>query len=138
MGFSVRSLLVLALVLVPVVASAQAPGAAPGTPPPPPGGGAPAGGDPGGEKPKPPADAKSTGNIGGVSFNDKAPRRVPTVRTQRAVGRAGPLATFPGFEQLPDGGSRLFVHLTQAVPVEERRATGSVTYVLKGAHLRVN
>ena len=52
--------------------------------------------------------------------------------------RSGPLATFPGFEALPDGGSRLFVQLNQAVPVEERRAAGSVTYVLKGAHLRVH
>ena len=51
---------------------------------------------------------------------------------------AGPLATFPGFEQLPDGGSRLFVQLSQTVAVEERRAQGSVTYVLRGAHLRVN
>lgn len=145
MRFSVRSFAVLAVFLVPallpVVASAQGagPAQAPTPLPPPPGGGAPAGGgtDPGAEKPKPPADAKSTSNIGGVSFNDKPARRVPTVRTQR-VGRAGPLATFPGFEQLPDGGSRLFVHLTQTVPVEERRATGSVTYVLRGAHLRVN
>jgi len=51
--------------------------------------------------------------------------------------KAGPLAVFPGFEQLPDGGSRLWVHLTQQVPVEERKAQGSVTYVLKGAHVRV-
>jgi hypothetical protein len=50
---------------------------------------------------------------------------------------AGPLATFPGFESLADGGSRLFVHLSQSVSVEERRAAGTVTYVLRGAHLRV-
>jgi len=55
----------------------------------------------------------------------------------RIVRRAGPQATFPGFEQLPDGGSRLFVQLSQNVPVEERRAQGSITYVLKGAHARV-
>lgn len=128
----------LALVLVPVVALAQ--GAAPptgtaGTPSaPPPGGGtaAPAGTG------AAPADepAKSTNSIGGVSFNDKPVRRAPAGRV--APRRAGPLATFPGFEQLPDGGSRLSVHLSQSVPVEEHRAQGSVTYVLRGAHLRVH
>jgi hypothetical protein len=71
-----------------------------------------------------------------VSFNDAPTRRAaPQARVLR---RSGPLATFPGFEALPDGGSRLFVQLNQAVPVEERRAAGSVTYVLKGAHLRVH
>ena len=30
------------------------------------------------------------------------------------------------------------MQLNQAVPVEERRAAGSITYVLKGAHLRVH
>jgi hypothetical protein len=34
-----------------------------------------------------------------------------------------------------DGGSRLFVALTQSVPVEERRGKNSLTYVLKGAHV---
>jgi hypothetical protein len=80
-------------------------------------------------------DTRATGNLGGVSFSDKPVRRAPIAR---AVHRGGPLATFPGFEQLPDGGSRLFVTVSQSVPVEERRAQGSVTYVLKGAHLRVN
>jgi hypothetical protein len=47
----------------------------------------------------------------------------------------GPVATFPGFEMLPDGSSRLFVQLTQSVPVEEKKAAGSITYVLKGAHV---
>ncbi|MDB4937332.1 MAG: hypothetical protein JWP87_4304 [Labilithrix sp.] len=71
-----------------------------------------------------------------MSFSDKPARRAPVARA--AVRRGGPLATFPGFEQLPDGGSRLFVQLSQSVPVEERRAQGSITYVLKGAHLRVH
>lgn len=74
--------------------------------------------------------------MGGVSFNDKPTRQAPRART--VIRRNGPLATFPGFESLPDGGSRLFVQLNQSVPVEERRAAGSITYVLKGAHLRVH
>lgn len=140
--FPVRSVAILALVIAPVVASAQ------GTEPPPPGGPPPAGGPaaPGGAgggtaprddaKATPPADAKSTGNIGGVSFNDK-PRRQTTARVPiRHVG--GPLATFPGFEQLNDGGTRFFVHVSQNVAVEERKAQGSISYVLRGAHLRVN
>jgi len=149
MGFPVRTLgraALLAVLLVPVLASAQGAGGTPGTPgipgtpsTPPPGGGgsAPGGTDPS-SAPAKPADAKSTGNVGGVSFNDKPARRAPVARAAIRAGKSGPLATFPGFEQVSGGGSRLFVHLTQAVPVEERRATGSITYVLKGAHLRVH
>ena len=143
MGSPSRSLALAALfaLLAPSVASAQgtgstAPqpaggatdtGAAPGT-------GGPGGpGGPGATGEKKPASA---GNVGGVSFQDKPTRRAPVGRA--VLRRSGPLATFPGFEQLPDGGSRLFVQLSQSVPVEERRAQGSVTYVLKGAHLRVH
>lgn len=39
---------------------------------------------------------------------------------------------------LAEGGSRLFVELTQNVNVEERRARGSITYVLHGAHVAVH
>jgi hypothetical protein len=128
MGSSSRSLALAALfaLLVPSVASvasAQGAGAAPTTPP--------AGAAAGAAAEKQPA---SNGNVGGVSFQDKPARRV----ARGVLHRSGPLATFPGFEQLPDGGTRLFVQLSQSVPVEERRAQGSITYVLKGAHLRVH
>lgn len=49
----------------------------------------------------------------------------------------GPVATLPGFEMLAEGGSRLFVELTQMVQVEERRARGTLTYVIHGAHVTV-
>lgn len=129
-----RSVGCLALVLVPVVAFAQ--GAAPSASapaPPPPGGSAPPASSGTGAAP---ADntPKSTGDIGGATFSDKPVRHA---RRRSAPRRAGPRATFPGFEQLPDGGSRFFVHLSQSVPVEEHRAAGSLTYVLHGAHLRV-
>ena len=147
MGFSARSLAAVAVVLgfavVPSIAAAQGAGAT--TAPPPPGGGAsapapapaPAGG---GNAPATPAAPEKKGEVGGFTFDEKPSRRATTPTTaRRFVHRTtGPLATFPGFEQLPDGGSRLFVHLSQTVPVEERRAQGSVTYVLKGAHLRVH
>jgi hypothetical protein len=142
MGSSSRSLALVALfaLLAPSVASAQGTGVLPV--PPPPGGGAAAqgaGSDTGGTGTSGAAADKkpaSSGNVGGVSFQDKPARRAP-VATRVNVRRGGPLATFPGFEQLPDGGTRLFVQLNQSVPVEERRAQGSITYVLKGAHLRV-
>lgn len=140
-----------ALVIVPAVAGAQAPPppGGPATPaPPPPGGPATPGGGTGApaapsetrsgaqKNLDAPADAKiEKRDAAGFTFSDKptAVRRGPfrTVKT-------GPLATFPGFEQLPDGGSRLFVQISQNVPVEERRAQGSITYVLKGVHVRVH
>jgi hypothetical protein len=136
MGLFARSLGCLALVLVvpfvPLVASAQGAGPAEGTPaapaPPPPGGGA------------APAPAPAEG--GGAAPADDTPQSTGSVRRAKsarvAPHRAGPRATFPGFEQLADGASRFFVHISQSVPVEERRAPGSVTYVLRGAHLRVH
>jgi hypothetical protein len=137
MGSSTRCLALAALIalLVPSVASAQGTGAVPTTPPaadtpPPPGGGAAGGSGTGGAAEKAPA---SGGNVSGATFQDKPVRRAP----RAVLHRSGPLATFPGFEQLPDGGTRLFVQLNQSVPIEERRAQGSITYVMKGAHLRV-
>lgn len=121
MRLPARSLVVLALTLGSSVAFGQ-PSVAP--PPPPPGGDPPAA-----EEPK--AAAREAA---GYAYSDKRPAR----SSRRRVVRAGPLAVFPGFEQVPGGGSRLWVHLTQQVPVEERRAPGTITYVLKGAHVRVH
>jgi hypothetical protein len=50
----------------------------------------------------------------------------------------GPVATLPGFETLGDGTTRVFVQLTESVPVEERKAKGTITYVLKGAHVTIH
>ncbi len=57
--------------------------------------------------------------------------------TPHAAVPAGPIATLPGFEMEADGSSRCFVQLTALVPVEEKKAAGSITYVLKGAHVNV-
>lgn len=70
----------------------------------------------------------------GYSYKD-APRKPVARRVRRRVG--GPVATLPGFEMRPDGGSRVFVQLSQEVQVEERKAAGSVTYILKGTHVAV-
>lgn len=81
------------------------------------------------------ADApKSSGNVSGASFNDKpAAGAAPRARLKAT----GPTVAMPGFEQSEGGGSRFYVQLSQTVPVEERRAQGSITYVLKGASARV-
>jgi hypothetical protein len=72
--------------------------------------------------------------MGGYAYSDKpAAAAAPRARVVRHA--KGPVATLPGFEETNDGGSRLFVALTQNVPVEERKAQGSITYVLKGAHV---
>ena len=79
--------------------------------------------------------------MGGYSYGKAQPQQAapaPRVFTKGAPRPAGPVATLPGFEMLGDGGSRVFVQLTQTVPVEERKAKGSLTYVLKGAHVTIH
>jgi hypothetical protein len=132
------------LALVPGLASAQtataqpAPAAAPAAQTQPAGGGtqpAPSGGGtetPGTQQKQPTVPA------GGYSFGGGGGPKKPTAATGgiRIRRRAGaPIATLPGFEQLPDGGSRLFVDLSAQVQVEERRGASSITYVLKGAQI---
>jgi len=41
----------------------------------------------------------------------------------------------PGFETLADGSSRLFVELSKPVQYETKTGKGTITYVLKGAHV---
>jgi hypothetical protein len=48
----------------------------------------------------------------------------------------GLIATLPGFEMLPDGGSRIFVELTHNATVAEKRDARTLSYVIRGA--RVN
>jgi glucose/arabinose dehydrogenase len=48
---------------------------------------------------------------------------------------AGLVATLPGFEMLPDGGSRFFVELTHTTNVTEKREARALTYVIQGAHV---
>jgi hypothetical protein len=92
-------------------------------------------------------------NLTGYGYSDHTPQtqtQTPA-RTGRLQVRSGtrahhpvvpvtggPVATLPGFEMLAEGGSRLFVELSQTVPVDERKVRGSVTYVLHGAHVTVH
>ena len=94
------------------------------------------------------ASTTAQSHITGYGYSDHPTRGVQrplTIRSGHAVhhppvthGASGPIATLPGFEMLGDGGSRLFVELTQSVQVEQRQARGSLTYVLKGAHVSVH
>jgi hypothetical protein len=66
---------------------------------------------------------------------------VPVVLEERTVHEGKvrtypyPVATLPGFEMLPDGGSRLFVEISKTVNVEERRSERVLTYILKGTRV---
>jgi hypothetical protein len=80
------------------------------------------------------SSAAPAGSLGSYAWSSTPPAR----RTGGVRARAkGPEATLPGFESLADGSTRLFVQLTKSVPVEERKAKGVVTYVLKGAHVGI-
>jgi hypothetical protein len=131
--------LVAAALLVPAAAMAQTPpapaspqdaapattaaaSASPATPPAPEASSAPA-------KPVVPA----------TGYDWSTPKARPGVRAHAShVARPKkntPDAIMPGFETLPDGSTRLFVELSQPVPYDTKKAAGSITCVLKGAHV---
>lgn len=80
-------------------------------------------------------DKKVVVPAAGYAYSDKKPGKAVARGTRYKA--SGPVVNMPGFEQTNDGGSRLFVQLSQSVQVEERKAQGSITYVLKGASPRV-
>jgi hypothetical protein len=83
-----------------------------------------------------PEPKKEVAPAAGYAYSDK-PSRGAAAPHGRYRTRGGAVVMMPGFEQTGDGGSRLFVQLSQTVPVEERKAQGTLTYVLKGASPRV-
>jgi len=86
----------------------------------------------------PSGPAPTTGYAYGTSAShrDGAAPATPHSRSRARVHHAsGPVATLPGFELLPEGGSRLFVQLTANVHVDEKPVAGGITYILKGAHV---
>jgi hypothetical protein len=117
-------------VVGPSLAQGQEPGARGEAP-----AGAQAEGHAGGSGPATDGEKKAPGiAAAGYAYSDKKPA---TRATHSRYRQRGPVVNTPGFEQTPDGGSRLFVQLSQSVPIEERKAPGSITYVLKGASPRV-
>lgn len=90
----------------------------------------PAGTEPAAEgAPPPPARAATGYGYGDAKRSTvrRAPSRAKTVPVN--------VVTLPGFAMAEDGGSRLLVHMTGAPAVEEKRAPGSVTYVIRGARV---
>jgi hypothetical protein len=98
------------------------------------------------------AAATSNGPLTGYSYGDHDSPEVqavlaghqryttpgaPTGHVRHASAKSGnwAVATYPGFTMRDDGGSRVFVQLTRPVTVEEHRAAGEITYLLKGAHV---
>ena len=71
-------------------------------------------------------------NVVAVGARDPVARR--SVHPAKSHG-VGAIATLPGFEMLPEGGSRLFVEISQSVGVEEKKTPRMLTYVLKGARV---
>jgi hypothetical protein len=88
----------------------------------------------GADAPKADAPAKERRGAAGYGYSDKPTTRRGAVARPRAV-HTGPSAAFPSFTTATGGASRLVVHLSGNVPVEEHKAEGSVTYILKGVHV---
>jgi len=90
--------------------------------------------------PKTPAPAPKA-----TSAPSKAPAKPRKARKgrhkkneQEAGPASGPVASFPGFRMLPDGGSRIFVEVSEKVKVTEQNAQGRVVYRLEGARVPVS
>jgi hypothetical protein len=69
--------------------------------------------------------------VGGYTYSDKR----PAGPTYYRAPRKGPHAAFPAFSMVDTQRSRLTIQLSGVIAVEEKKAPGTVTYVLKGAHV---
>src|SRR5262245_4373393 len=119
-----RTFTLLAILLVPLLAGAQdRPAPAVAAPPAPAPSAAPAAppviARPMSEQPQ--AQAPKAGGTRGRKRSKPA-----------AVQPQGPVATYPGFKMLEDGGSRVFVEISRKVEITEHKAEGRVTYRMKG------
>lgn len=74
------------------------------------------------------------GSTGAGGTKKKSGTKKASAPKAERRAQKGAFVVEPGFEVLDSGGSRFYVELGQAVPVEARKAKGSVTFVLKGAH----
>jgi hypothetical protein len=122
--------------LVPAGAMAQAPAPTPAPAPAP----APTTASSSDSAPAPTGAASATPSkpvIPATGYGWSKPKANPgRPRAPRTTARKNsPDALLPGFEIEADGSTRFFVQLTQAVPFETKKARGSLTYVLKGAHV---
>ena len=138
-GRSIWCAVIFVSALAPALALAQAPGPSaptPAGPPTPAPADAPAAAPSSSATPSPATGygwsaTRATGATGTTT--------APTGRRWTGTPRnAAPDATFPGFETLGDGSSRLFVQLTKNVAVDEKKGPGAITYVLKGARVHLH
>jgi hypothetical protein len=136
MAFPARAALLTALIgLFPVVALAQA------TPPTVPAGQAgPATADTAAPAASEASSAPPAYPATGYGWSTTPKRHHPGghLRPQAPVARVqsqSPDALLPGFETLGDGSTRLFVLMSKPVQWEAKPAAGTLTYVLKGAHV---
>ena len=86
----------------------------------------------------------SDGTVGGYSWGSTpiATAGTKTVRRQaprvaKKYDRDTPIATYPGFQLLPDGTSLVWVTVSREVPVRVERAGRRATYLLDGAHIQI-
>jgi len=66
----------------------------------------------------------------------KAARNAPKGKKKARKAKReinGPVATFPGFRMLEDGSTRVYVEISERVPVAEHKAEGRIAYRIKGA-----
>jgi hypothetical protein len=83
------------------------------------------------------ANVASTGRPPAGGSGAPAPRKAQTGVAAARAPHAKPSSpgAMPGFEALADGSTRLFVELSQPVAYDVRAGRGTLTYVLKGAHV---
>jgi hypothetical protein len=144
MAKKARWLLATTLLLVPALALAQGtsqttapPGPATPTPPAGPGAGAGAQGQAASSATSTAPVRPATGYGWSTPKGTKQPPQPVNLARARRLGAGPPAAVLPGFDSFADGSSRLFVELTKSVPIEERKAAGTITYVMKGTHVNV-
>jgi hypothetical protein len=71
------------------------------------------------------------------SLTQKAGKRTAKAAARVKFDPGAPLATYPGFRMLPNGGSQIWVHVSKKVDVKVKKARGRVTYVLQGVNVGV-
>src|SRR5262249_37448535 len=91
--------------------------------------------------PRPPATGKTAAVAAAPRPPAKAlPKKTPARKKPKADKPApvlGAVVSSPAFRMLDEGKSRVFVEVSQKVPVSEQKAKGRVVYKLKGAAVPV-
>jgi hypothetical protein len=77
--------------------------------------------------------------LASVTLAQGAPA-MPPARVQQGKKKEakpeGPVATLLGFEAIADGGSRIYVELSESVTVTQHEAQGQIVFVLDGVQIK--